>query len=107
MLTLFTNNNKHKATTSDWASDIVEKNILTSKSNNRGGQRSQETYFTAYELQWSKLNWTPVCELQCEQLHWNTCVQNWLSINRPSFAAANNIVQLTRMTMNMMSKEVN
>jgi len=28
--------------------------------------------------------------------NWNTCVQNWLSTNRPSFAAANEVVTLTR-----------
>ena len=28
-------------------------------------------------------------KLQCDQLHWNACVQNWLSTKCPSFAAAN------------------
>ena len=41
----------------------------------------------------------PVHELQCEQPRWNrprsTCVQNSLSTNRPSFAAANQVVTLT------------
>jgi len=31
---------------------------------------------------------------QYEELHWNTCVQNWLSTNRPSFAAADPMVQV-------------
>jgi len=40
------------------------------------------------------MNWT---ELPCEQPHWNACVQNWLSTNRPSFAAANQVLnQWTR-----------
>ena len=40
------------------------------------------------------MNWT---ELPCEQPHWNACVQNWLSTNRPTFAAANQVLnQWTR-----------
>ena len=41
------------------------------------------------------MNWT---ELPCEQPHWNACVQNWLSTNRPSFTAANQVLTLTHMT---------
>jgi len=36
--------------------------------------------------------------LQREQPHWNTCVQNWLSTNRPSFAVASQVVTLARLT---------
>ena len=38
------------------------------------------------------------CELQCEQPNWNPYVQNWLSTNRPSFAAANQVVILHQWT---------
>ena len=44
---------------------------------------------------WTELNWTPVRELQCEQPHCNTRVQNWPSINRPSFTASDQDVTLT------------
>jgi len=44
-----------------------------------------ERLFTAHEL-----NQT---ELQCEQPHWNY-VQNYLGTNRPSFAAANQVLTL-------------
>ena len=37
-------------------------------------------------------------ELEREQMHRNACVQNWLGTNRPSFAAANQAVTLTRVT---------
>ena len=42
------------------------------------------------------LDWTGICKLQCEKLHWNACVQNWLSTRRPSFAIANQVVMLIR-----------
>jgi len=47
--------------------------------------------FTAYD----ELTWT---SMQCEQPHCNTWVQNSLSIIRPSFAAANQVMTLTHVT---------
>ena len=41
---------------------------------------------------------TRIRELHREQPHRNACVQNWPSTNRPSFAAANQVVTLTRVT---------
>jgi len=47
----------------------------------------------------TELDWTPVREY-CEQPHWNTRVQNWLSTSRPSFAAANQVATLRRVQLN-------
>jgi len=49
--------------------------------------------FSAHELNWSQLN-----SSVHKQPHWNTCIQNSLSTNRPSFAAANQVVTTTRVT---------
>jgi len=51
-----------------------------------------EGSFTAHEVNWTELKFAnshTQTEVHCEQAHWNTCVENWLSTNRPRFAGAN------------------
>jgi len=56
---------------------------------------SPKGLFTARELK-TVLNSTPVRELQYEQQHWSTRVENWPSTNRPSFATPSQLVTPTR-----------
>ena len=57
-----------------------------------GSGRARLVEFSYYSKR-TELNGTPVRELQFEFVA--TCVQNWLSTDRPNFAAANQVVTLT------------